>query len=213
VLPVIKLSHLEPAATGGEKLIYFHPEDDASLIKVMNPSYREVLKNRHPFLITRRRLPYYRFFMELLTEHVTARDADIEGKHFIENITGLVDTDMGMGLVTTAIKGVDGNLAMTLGKLLKLNAFNATHWQAVNELADCVTHSPLILRDLWIENIVWNEQEQHFVIVDGIGNNYRPSMRPVSRRYNHYSNRKRAAKLIRRVRDRAPQIEAFPVCT
>ncbi len=210
MLPVIQLSTQEPAAKGGEKIIYFHPEDPTKLIKVMSPAYRTVLENRHPFLIQRRRIPYYKFFLDLITEHIASREADAENRHFIENITGLVDTDLGLGLITTAIRNAEGGLAPTMGTLLKHHTFDERHWQATTVLADWIANSPLILRDLWIENIVWHEADQHFVLIDGIGPTYRPSMRPVFPAYNTYSNRKRAKKLIRRVLDRAPQFEAAP---
>jgi len=53
----------------------------------------------------------------------------------------------------------------------------------------------IIVRDLTAANIVWDECNEYFVLIDGIGARRLPSLLSFSKRYNQYGNRKRTTKL------------------
>lgn len=57
----------------------------------------------------------------------------------------------------------------------------------------------MIIRDLSLNNIVWDEPGKLFVVIDGIGARPLPSLRQFSALYNKRANNKRAKKLLSRV--------------
>lgn len=204
---MISLSQQEPVAKGGEKLIYFHPQDDSKLIKVINPSYIDFMQKNYSLTYRLRRLKHYWFFANTMIEHIASSEEDVANKHFLQAVDGFVDTDLGFGLIVKAVKNLDGSLGHTLGDLLMANQFNDQHRLALNAFVDWMKETHIIIRDLWLDNLVWDEQGQYFVLVDGIGGRYLPTLRSYCRWYNLRGNWKRAEKLLKRVDRSLNQVE------
>lgn len=196
---MISLSQQDPVAKGGEKLVYLHPQDDSKLIKIINPAYIGFMQKNYWLSYRLRRLKHYWFFSNMVTEHIASREENIANKHFLQAVDGFADTDLGFGLVVKAVKNIDGSLGFTLGDLLKANKFNDQHRVALNAFVEWMKGTHIIIRDLWLDNLVWDEQGQFFVLIDGIGGRYLPTLRSYSRWYNLRGNRKRAEKLLKRV--------------
>ncbi len=196
---MINLSQYEPVAKGGEKLIFIHPQDENQLIKVINPEYIHFMKKNRSFSYKIRRLKHYWFFSNMINEHLASREEKIENPNYLQNITGFVDTDMGFGIVVEAVKNKDGSLGLTLGDIIKNDLYNDTHKHALNHFVEWMKKTHIIIRDLWLDNLVWHEENQHFVLVDGIGGRYLPTLRAYCRWYNLRGNLKRGEKLLKRV--------------
>ncbi len=193
------LSRDDALAAGGERIVFAHPDSSDLLIKVISPRYIDYMNRARRLTTKLRRLPYYWFYINELVEHVSLREANVPDRHFIQDIVGLVDTNLGLGMVVRAIRKRDGGLADSLSEVIDGGQFTSLHRRALVELLAWIESTYVIIRDLTARNIVWDECGQHFVVIDGIGARYLPSLRTVSRNYNQRSNRKKAAKLRGRV--------------
>ncbi len=200
MINTISLSKENSVAKGGEKIIYFHPKDNNKLIKVINPDYIKFMKDNRSLTYRLRRLTHYWFFSNMIIEHIASREENIEKKHYLQQIIGFEDTDMGLGVVVEAIKNKDGSLGHTLGDIIKDKRFNDVHQKALDDFISWMQVTHIIIRDLWLDNLVWHEQGQYFVLVDGIGGRYLPTLRSYWRQYNLRGNRKRGEKLRQRVK-------------
>jgi hypothetical protein len=193
-----KLSNQEPLASGSEKLIFQHPDSPNLLIKVWHQAFFDRTKQRHPITTRFRRLPRFCALTNEITEHLAVREQNTNPT-YIQHIVGLVDTDIGPGLVVEAITQKDGLLAQTLRQTIETKTYGPAHEKALNNLLDWVSETNIILRDLGINNLVWDEHQERFVVIDGIGSKPSISLRTLSREYNKYSNAKRSRKLRTRV--------------
>ena len=190
----------EALAAGGERIVFAHPESSDLLIKVISPRYINYMNTARKFSTKFRRLPYYWFYINELVEHVSLREVGVPDRHFIQDIVGLVDTNLGLGMVVRAIRKENGDLADSLAQIIDAGLFGEVHHRALEALLAWIESTYVIVRDLTARNIVWNEGGQHFVVIDGIGARYLPSLRTISRTYNQRSNKKKVAKLRMRVR-------------
>lgn len=190
---MIALTSRTPLARGAEKLIFAHPDAPGLLIKV----WRQDGKWR----AGRRRLGRYASMAKEVVEHLAAREQGADTR-YIQNVVGLVDTDMGVGLVVEAVRQPDGTLAKSLQQIVADRELDDVKKTALLDIVRWIGNSDLILRDLSRNNLVWSEDGQCFVIIDGLGSRPRPSLRNISRWYNRRSNRRRAAKILARFRGR-----------
>ncbi len=200
---MLQLSDQEAVANGAQKFVYRHPESSGQLIKVLNPNYIRHINQTWPLSTRLRRLPYYWLYAYELVEHMAVRDQNVADNQFIQKIIGLVDTDLGMGLVVEAVTKRNGELADSLSQLINDRQYNEMHHAALLQLIDWVNDNYVIIRDLTTRNVVWNEEGGNFVIIDGIGSRNLPSFRMISKRYNARSNRKRTNKLREKVKRQA----------
>lgn len=145
-------------------------------------------------------MPYYWFYIKEVIEHVSLREENVRDRHFLQHLVGFADTNLGLGMVVKAVRKADGDLADSLSTLIDTDQFTPLHQHALDELLSWIESTWVIIRDLTARNIVWDERHQHFVIIDGIGARYLPSLRTISRAYNRRSNRKKIAKLRMRIR-------------
>lgn len=194
------LSKDDALASGGERIVFEHPQSPDLLIKVISPRYINYMNRERKITTKLRRLPYYWFYINELIEHVSLREEDVRDRRFIQDIVGLVDTNLGLGMVVRAIRKPNGDLADSLAAIIDSDQFTLTHRQALDDLLIWIESTYVIIRDLTAHNLVWDEGGQHFVVIDGIGARYLPSLRTISRIYNRRSNRKKTAKLRLRVR-------------
>ena len=122
---MIKLSIQQPFASGEERDVYFHPEDDGKCIKISNvrPSvdFRpETLRDRL-FWVTRGcNTNYFDInYTDALFYQQLSRRNDPEVFKHLPKCYGLVDTDLGMGLVCELIRNGDGTNCMTMKQYIQ----------------------------------------------------------------------------------------------
>ena len=189
------LSNKEPVASGGQRTVFFHPEIDNYLVKVISREYMESVKKMWPISTRLRRLPYYWVYINEIVEFFFVREKEVANKHFIQTIIGFADTDIGLGLVVEAVRKKNGELANSLSEIIINGEYTQQHLQGMEELIDWINSNYVVVRDLTTRNIVWDEQNEHFVLIDGIGVKNLPSLRSFSKSYNARANRKRTEKL------------------
>lgn len=202
----IKLSHLQPLASGATRDVYLHPDDSDLLIKVIR---RDAIEKRYgkgrPWYKTTRRYRHYISYLREIREEIALRA--VSGTHLpsIQKIVGFADTDLGFGLVVAAAKDRDGRLAPTLFDLIDADTFDVAARAALKRCLDEVLDSPIVLADLHGANLVyaWTEAEgQHFVIIDGIGCKTLIPLGRMSTRLNRIGKQRRIEGLRREMRKR-----------
>lgn len=199
-MQTIELSQLKPIASGLEKVVFWHPHQPGQLIKIVTPAHIKLMRQQWPLLTRMQRVSHYFFYINEIVEHMAIRAHPAPGIHQLQTITGLVDTDLGLGLVVEAITREDGQLAHTLDQLIALDRFGETEKQALQTFCQWLADSPLIVRSLSLPNIVWHEKDQHFVLIDGFGNQApRFSLRSLFKGYNQRHNKRKIKRLLKHV--------------
>ncbi|WP_444888857.1 YrbL family protein [Microbulbifer sp. JMSA008] len=186
-------------AKGNEKLVFPHPESDDLLIKVISDQFRRTMDYKFSISTRLRRLTYYWPYIKEVSEHIYLREGKVKDTHFVQEFKGFVDTNLGLGITVRAVKKRTGELADTLHKLITSQEFNQKHIDGLIDLIKWLEQTFIVVRDLRTVNIVWNEINSHFVVIDGIGSRRLPSLRTISRLYNQRANRRCTAKLRRLV--------------
>jgi hypothetical protein len=203
------LSDKKPLAKGGEKIVFQHPESDDLLIKVWQDRYLDDLRKRHSILSRHLRTPKYSALLNEVVEHVAVRELG-EYSGYMQNLYGFVDTDMGLGIVVEAVRDKQGNLAKTLNEIVE-SGITEVHQRAFDDLMEWLYATHVVVRDYSLKNVVWDELNNQFVIIDGIGSRPVPSLRTFSKRYNRYSTKKKINKLRKRLENKIKKT-ASSVC-
>ncbi len=172
----LSLDETHFVAKGQRCLVYRHPEYANLLIKVINPLFQE-RKNFKTRLLKRfpaiNRYRLSKCYIRELIESMRLRF----NKHYtppscLQQVAGLVDTNLGLGLVVIAEKGRDGAYAKTLKSFIQANQFDQQIQKKLEVFYQQLAVSDVVVSDCCPRNIVYayNETEgDHFVLIDGIG--------------------------------------------
>lgn len=173
---IMLLDATDLIAMGQRSLVYRHPEDENSLIKVVNPKFREKKSFKSWFFrkippINRYRLS--KCCMRELVESVRLRFNDsYKPIPCIQQVNGFVDTNLGLGLIVKAEKGRDGNYAKTLKTIIQMNQFDDVVKEKLEAFYRSLAECDIAISDCVPRNIVYAYDEvlgEHFVLIDGIG--------------------------------------------
>ena len=193
----LKLSHLEPVAQGAQKLVFRHPDDPRVLVKVVNPRFIERHDRRDSFYKKRRRIGHHRAFAREMIEHLVVRALQpgrLAPCPHMQNILGVVDTDMGAALLVEAVLDENGDLAPTLRDQLETGRFGPREQQALEDFLDWALDSNVLINDLSTDNLAWHP-DGHFVMIDGLGDRAGIPIRAVSPWLNRVYKRKKIRQL------------------
>ncbi len=204
---LLRLQDREPLAKGRARLVFEHPEDPALLVKVIRP---EVIEARFgsgaAWYKRRRRFGRYLSYIREIQEFVAVWSAENRSPHFLQKVHGLVETDLGLGLVTSAARTEDGSLAPSLSKVMLDGDFNEEAAAKLEEFFSQLLACAVIVSDLNPGNLVYAHSPphgRHFVLIDGLGNNNIWPMKILSRWVNRRSKLGRIrylrAKIARRL--------------
>lgn len=199
----LRLSDSTPLATGTTRLIFEHPDDPSLLVKVHRQSSPPVVGRglKGLFRTLEDRFVYMTGFMREFRPYVLSR----YGEHgnivnHIAPINGMVDTDLGLGLVVPAYRDSSGNLAPTLKTVIRSGGLDTYRLAKLEQLLNDL-ETDLVIGDLNMDNIVlaWLPAEgEQFMIIDGLGER---TLLPVQRWFPIVSRRKKA-RFARKVRER-----------
>jgi hypothetical protein len=208
----LALKHLQPLAKGNVRLVFGHPNDPAMLVKVMRP---DLLESRYGegaawFRSLGRRYDPYVLFLREIREYVAAYAAHGHALPYAQKVFGLVETDLGLGLVIGAVRGPDGALAPTVAKLIAIGKFDETARRSLDETLAGLLDSDIVLADLHERNLVYEKTDgdSRFVIIDGLGLSNLLPFKSWSRALNRRSKLKRIARLRKRIASRVAAFEA-----
>lgn len=201
--PIIKLSDKDPVAVGKKRLVFRHPYNPEWLIKVYRKS--SAPQNCHNLKALLQaiylRHCYVSGYTREFREYITSRYYnDCPLINHLQSIIGLVDTDIGLGLIVEALTDKEGKLAPTLRQLIKNKKLSPKRKESLTRLFESILASDLIVGDLNVKNIVLAyspSQGERFFLIDGLGDKTLIPLhrwfKCVRRRYN----KKRIAKITR----------------
>lgn len=191
---LLQLSQLTPLAQGRMRLVFEHPRDPDSLIKVIRP---DVIERRWgsgaAWYKRRRRYGRYTSYLREIQEYIAAYASHGVSLPFAQRITGLIETDMGLGLVMTAVRDSSGQLAPPLSALLRNNLFDEKAQGALEWFFQELLGCDLIVADLNLGNMVYTDSGphgHHFVLIDGLGVSTVLPFKLLSRSFNRRSKRR-----------------------
>ncbi len=167
------LSLCKPVAKGAKKLIFYYPNDNDLLIKVLKPFKKSKEKNIIFDTISKLRQWYIvRLFYREIREYGKLKRSVNSGlcKH-IPAFYGIADTNYGKGMIVEAIKEKDGGLCQTLKERLKSGNVQKDHILLLQEFFDNLTVSDIVAGDINSANLVLacHDGENKFVMIDGLG--------------------------------------------
>jgi hypothetical protein len=115
-------------------------------------------------------------------------------------MVGLVETDLGLGLVSEKVVGMDGVLASTLAAVYqKERGFSPALEAVLEKFLDGLLESNVIVGDMHAWNIVYGADSRggpRLVMIDGVGGKHAIPLSSMSRAVNRYRTRR----LYRRMR-------------
>jgi len=209
-MSLLPLKNATPLSKGSVRLVFGHPGSPDLLVKVVRP---DLVERRYTgfrsWLKPLRRYDPYAGFLRELQEFIAGYAALGRPAPFAQSVHGLVETDLGLGLVVGAVRGPDGALAPTLAKLISAGGFDGPARRALDETLDALLQSDIVLADLHERNLVYQNLAggtPRFVMIDGIGASTLIPCKNWSRLFNRYSKWRRILRLRQRV---ARRVEAF----
>ncbi|WLD59443.1 PhoP regulatory network YrbL family protein [Salinispirillum sp. LH 10-3-1] len=174
-IPILALRDQAHVAKGTTRLIYEWPGDHSRLIKVhkrWQPSENDGawvrwFKAHEDWFLFRTGI------LRELNVYLRTRYDDWQSlNEHIAPILGLVDTDLGLGFVITAVRDAQGGLAPTARQLLRSEQMTAERAVKLQALVSLIEDSPWVIGDLNLDNIVLSEAglpHEKFMLIDGLG--------------------------------------------
>jgi len=196
---VIQLSAAAPLFRGHQRLVFQHPGASDLLIKVLRAEYVAAkFGPRGSFHHRQRRCREYQPFLSEIREYLVACARAPRCLPFIQEIVGLVRTDLGLGLVVRKVLGREGKAAWTLDKLLTYGPLDPERQRMLDDCLAILQDSDLVIDDLNDCNLVLGIDaagEERFVLIDGIGASTLLPLKSMIPALNRWSKRRRIARL------------------
>lgn len=195
----IALAETEPLFRGYQRLVFQHPLHADQMIKVMRNDYVEQKFGPHSPLHNRnRRCRQYHLFLRELREYLVACAWSPASLPFLQEIVGLAQTDLGLGMVVRKVMGPDGKLAVSLSKLIQRLELTPERLRALERTLEALLASSIVVDDVHAGNLVLGVSpagEERFVLIDGIGSSTFIPLKAMVAWTNRVSKRRRFAEL------------------
>ena len=170
----LTLDGMTPLARGGHRTVYPHPHDAGLCIKVLHEPWKEInrrLNDPFRWVRPRRHFDENRGELHELTK-LRRKLGPLLTRHF-PTAHGLVETDLGEGLVVDRIVDEDGQTSLTLTNHLWLNSLDAACQEALEEFWDFLLEHRIMVRDPLPRNLVVQLRDgaarPRIVMIDGFG--------------------------------------------
>lgn len=172
---LVILKDIENAFTqGGNRLCFFHPDDDNLCIKIPRPDRTPELRRQQKSFP--KNLKPLSHFDENKCELMELQriEKNIGDKAFLltPRCFGMVNTDLGEGLCLEMIKDHDGKVSLSLKQYLWINGITTSLETALAFFAEQWQHLGMPSRDLLLHNIVVQQDVagvKRLVVIDGLG--------------------------------------------
>jgi PhoP regulatory network protein YrbL len=199
----IQLLESGALAKGHSRLVFQHPHHPDRLIKVIRP---DVIDERFgsgaAWYKRLRRFGRYLSFARETQEYLAAWASHGCELPFVQRIIGFEATSLGLGLVMEAARDRNGNLAPTLRDVILSGRFDAATLRLLDRFLDLIHDADIVISDLNVVNIVLahtGPDGDHFILIDGIGNNSPLPFKSHIRTFNRRSKRGRIRRLRRKI--------------
>jgi len=196
----LSLQGIKPIVRGDLHDVFQHPANDGWLIKVPRPDRS---RNRWAYkrgLPVQRRYGIYTGWLREIAEYLAVRSRESEYPRSLSRITGLVETDLGLGLVVEKICDQEGRLAPTLQQVVTASGLTDALRQRIVALEAEVLARNVVLGDVHQRNILcgWDEAGgDRLVIIEGLGVKTFIPVNSVSPYLNRRSIRRRFVRIMR----------------
>jgi len=210
---LLLLKDSTPIASGGLRLVFPYPGDPSRLVKVMRP---DKVASRYgdeggTWFRRNRRHGEYILFVREIREYIAGYASHGRSLPFVQRIRGMVETDLGLGLVLDAARDAQGNLAPTLAKVIATGGFDVRAQQAFEDFLRDMLECDVVFSDLHERNLVYavgTDGVLRFVMIDGLGSSTLIPFKSFSRLLNRRSKAKRIERLRKRVKLRTDAFAA-----
>lgn len=175
ILGPLKLKSGVPLLSSKTRWVYAHPQDPGLLVKVHIPRLPSAQQSglqawfaaaKDYFLYSSGMVRELRHFVES-----RYRDQGLASSRICP-IHGVVETDLGLGLLVSAARAADGGLAPTLQTLMDKRLLTPNRVADLRALLNSMVASSLTFADMNYENLVLEnagDEAERFVIIDGLG--------------------------------------------
>jgi hypothetical protein len=169
----IDLAGRAPMGAGQLQRVYAFPGRDDLLIKVVRPNFvQESWTGWRGWLKRRRRMGMFTNALRTIGEQLALRNIGPLPRRHLQELVGFVETSEGPGVIVRAVRGRDGGYAPTLQHLIESGRFTDQTRASLDQFAEWLKASPVIVGDLHVGNLVlaWDEEfQERFVLIDGMG--------------------------------------------
>ncbi len=204
------LQATEPLYRGYQRLVFQHPDQPELLIKVVRSDYAEAkFGPGSPFHNRHRRCRHYQVFLRELQEYLVACARSADCLPFLQEIVGLVHTDLGLGMVVRKVCGPDGKPAPSLSRLAGQGALDAARMQLLDRCLEVLQASAVVVDDLNPGNLVLGTEPsgaERWVLIDGLGSSTLIPLKALVPWANRQSKRRRIARLRAQLIAEVPQV-------
>jgi hypothetical protein len=195
----LPLQGLKPMVRGDLHDVFQHPDNNGWLIKVPRPDRS---RNRWSYkrgLPVQRRYGIYTGWLREIAEYLAVRSRESEYPRSLSRVTGLAETDLGLGLVVEKICDREGRLAPTLQQVVAAGGLTDALRQRIAALEDEMIARNVVLGDVHQRNILcgWDaDGGDRLVIIEGLGAKTIIPVNSMSPYLNRRSIRRRFARIM-----------------
>ena len=152
--------------------MFEHPDDAGLVVKVFRPKFAAPEPGWAPWAAARRHYVCVTMLLREVREHVQARMDGRTLPDFVPRLMGMVDTDLGLGMVVEAARDRDGRFAPTLKHMLQHGQVDETVVADLQRFCADICDSRLVIGDMHAGNVVYAQHRgggMRFMLVDGLG--------------------------------------------
>ena len=206
--PPLALAAAAPLAVGHLRSVFQHPEHPDQLIKVMRAD--AVASRWNGPGRWHKRLPrtrHYVGYLRELKEYIGARARAPEADAPIARMLGVVETDLGLGLVSEKVVDGDGALAPTLAAVYGRHGFTPELETALAGFLKGLLDANVIVGDMHAWNIVYGSDSRggpRLVMIDGFGEKHAIPVSSMSRAINRYRTHRLYKRMLEQVERLVP---------
>ena len=198
---MIVLKSQTPLAVGKTQTVYQHPDDPNLLVKVrkLDKLQRTYDRKIGGMIGYKRRHGLYTTWMRELEHYFSVCLRLGYPPPFLQKYLGVVETDLGLGMVVGRITDRSGALAPRLEEIVSRTGLTAELRGKVEHLWRQTNEFRISTNDISMTNIVygWDGKEDHLVLIEGIGVNTFVPIARYSNYFNVRSNNRHFARTIR----------------
>lgn len=161
----------EPVAQGMSREIYTCPDAPELLYKVTKPmpAPRRFFHRSKLLSALRRRYKHFVPFMRECREYKRVASEGSETRKHLQQLKAVVQTDRGPAMLVKAVKGDGNQLGMTVKKLIEKGKYDLRTQHLMQEFLEWFESSSVVAADVHLDNIVYDENSNAMVLIDGIG--------------------------------------------
>lgn len=168
---LVELKNARPLASGAYRDVFQHPRDDGLLIKVIKPIFAERDARRANWFERWQGLGAYKSLMREIEKYLILRGRGQHDLPFIQHFAGIVETDLGLGMVVRKVRARDGGIAPTIAEIVRIRGLDPDLVARIDALRDDVIRHHVVFGDISANNIVEAADAEHahrLVIIDGL---------------------------------------------